>query len=512
MATTRVKKSNGGILSFLADEALIRHRVAVEGTDADHLAYPDAITERPIGMIIDGAEDAEDAVSVELFGKGETKVAKLNGTTSKGYWLTPEDPGTDATGMLREVPATNGAFWVVGRALEDGADQQEIGFDDCVPFLAGAQDMDTGILGLPGYDGDPASPIESTFWYDYANNRARMALGGGTAVTIGNILAMLAFVVSFLVLAPAVSAGDKVPVVVSNETTGTFGAAVLADNFKIPGTLEVTGVTTLTGDVDLNGGTIDGVTIGAGAAPTVTDLGTVATCDINGGTVDGAVIGGAAAAAITGTTITGTTITDGTVSLSGGTVTGTYADLGVVTTVDINGGTIDAAIIGGATPAAITGTTIEATGAVTITEGALTDNTILPADIKVPRISSVSEAVVVADFTDGGGASGYFDITPTIEINACVIGWKFEGSGAFDNDTSAVMEVGVSGDTDKFSADTAQSCFTIQDIGSCALAAESYTTTAATVRITVTGNGDFTSIKTADNGAGTLTVYYLETE
>ena len=38
---------------------------------------------------------------------------------------------------------------------------------------------------------------------------------------------------------------------------------------------------------DVNGGSIDGVTIGAAAAPTVANLGSVATCDINGGTVNG---------------------------------------------------------------------------------------------------------------------------------------------------------------------------------------------------------------------------------
>jgi hypothetical protein len=43
------------------------------------------------------------------------------------------------------------------------------------------------------------------------------------------------------------------------------------------------------------------------AGATWTDLGTVTTADINGGTVDGAVIGGASAAAITGTTITANT-------------------------------------------------------------------------------------------------------------------------------------------------------------------------------------------------------------
>ncbi len=56
--------------------------------------------------------------------------------------------------------------------------------------------------------------------------------------------------------------------------------------------------------VDINGGSIDGVTIGAAAAPTVTNLGSVTTCDINGGTVDGVEIGGAAPAAGTFTILT----------------------------------------------------------------------------------------------------------------------------------------------------------------------------------------------------------------
>ena len=58
--------------------------------------------------------------------------------------------------------------------------------------------------------------------------------------------------------------------------------------------------------LDINGGTIDGVTIGATTPPTVTNLGSVATADINGGTIDGTVIGGTTPAAITGTTLTAT--------------------------------------------------------------------------------------------------------------------------------------------------------------------------------------------------------------
>ncbi|MCP4799321.1 MAG: hypothetical protein GY893_05170, partial [bacterium] len=60
--------------------------------------------------------------------------------------------------------------------------------------------------------------------------------------------------------------------------------------------------------VDVDAGTIDGVTIGGTTAPTVTDLGSVATCDINGGTIDGVTIGGAVAPTVTSIDINGGTV------------------------------------------------------------------------------------------------------------------------------------------------------------------------------------------------------------
>ena len=77
------------------------------------------------------------------------------------------------------------------------------------------------------------------------------------------------------------------------------------------------------------------------------------TADINGGTADAVVIGGASAAAATFTNLTAS----GTITFTGATV----ANGGAVTTVDINGGTIDGAVIGGASAAAITGTTVNGT-------------------------------------------------------------------------------------------------------------------------------------------------------
>jgi hypothetical protein len=127
--------------------------------------------------------------------------------------------------------------------------------------------------------------------------------------------------------------------------------------------------------VAITGGAIAGVTINASviggttpAAATFTtlnatgggsltgtwsDLGTVTTMDLNGGTIDGVVIGGALAAAGTFTTLNAT---------GGGSLTGTWSDLGTVTTMDLNGGTIDGVTLAERSAAAATVTTLNATG------------------------------------------------------------------------------------------------------------------------------------------------------
>ena len=188
--------------------------------------------------------------------------------------------------------------------------------------------------------------------------------------------------------------------------------AIVVGNSSIP--QKINGESLLIGETDheydINGGTIDGTVIGGddpaaitgttitgatvdattdftvgatvitdGVITDATGLLISAAIDINSGTIDGATIGAASPSSIVGTTIDANTdftvgstvITDGVItdttgllitaaltSTSGGSLTGTWSNLGIVTTIDINGGTIDGAIIGGATPAAITGTTI----------------------------------------------------------------------------------------------------------------------------------------------------------
>ena len=105
---------------------------------------------------------------------------------------------------------------------------------------------------------------------------------------------------------------------------------------------------TLGGTVTSNGQSFSG---------TIANLGTVTTVDINGGSIDGTVIGGSSAAAGSFTTLNAT---------GGGALTGTWSDLGTVTTVDINGGSIDGTVIGANTAAAVSVTTGDFSSIVTV--------------------------------------------------------------------------------------------------------------------------------------------------
>ena len=105
--------------------------------------------------------------------------------------------------------------------------------------------------------------------------------------------------------------------------------------------------------IDLNGGALDNVVIGATTAAAGTFTNLVATsADINGGTLDGATIGASSAGAATFTNLTAS----GTVNFAGATVT----NLGTISSANLDGGTLDNFVIGGSTPEAGTFTTLTA--------------------------------------------------------------------------------------------------------------------------------------------------------
>jgi len=122
-----------------------------------------------------------------------------------------------------------------------------------------------------------------------------------------------------------------------------------------------------------------------------------------------------------------------------------------------------------------------------------------------------SQSMLWGDFEDNtppNDDTGYLDFsTGTIPAGAIVIGWEAVVSTGFTGDTSAIAQVGVSGDLDAWSADTAQSVFAAATVGSASLAAEAYNGAAATPRVTITSDSDFTSVSA---GAMVVTIHYME--
>lgn len=116
--------------------------------------------------------------------------------------------------------------------------------------------------------------------------------------------------------------------------------------------------------VDIDAGSIDGATIG-GVTPAA---GTFTTLNSTSGTITtlGATTGNITT--VNATTVDTTNLEVTSIKAKDGTASATIADTtgvmtiasAVLTTADINGGTADGVVIGGATPAAITGTTITA--------------------------------------------------------------------------------------------------------------------------------------------------------
>jgi hypothetical protein len=148
--------------------------------------------------------------------------------------------------------------------------------------------------------------------------------------------------------------------------------------------------------------------------------------------------------------------------------------------------------------------TMDNAGAVTIAAGAV-ENSMLA----VPKPGSLSEVVAFGDFTDNEDTTGYIDLATQIPAGAIPIGFKAVVATGFTGDTTAVVQVGVAGDLDRFSAVTDQSVLAAATVGATVPTdACDGMNAAQTVRVTVTGGADFSSISA---GSMTVTLYYLQT-
>jgi hypothetical protein len=109
-------------------------------------------------------------------------------------------------------------------------------------------------------------------------------------------------------------------------------------------------------------------------------------------------------------------------------------------------------------------------------------------------------------FTDGGGASGTYDITAgTIPVGATFLYAAVTALTGFAGDTSAVLIIGDGSDTDRYNTGTPDVFTTaVNGISVGAPSGTRYHAAAATITLTVTSGADFTSVS-----AGSLTVEFF---
>lgn len=118
-----------------------------------------------------------------------------------------------------------------------------------------------------------------------------------------------------------------------------------------------------------------------------------------------------------------------------------------------------------------------------------------------PQFNVLAETVVLADFTDNTDTTGYADLSTQLPEGAVVLGWQADVKTGFSGDTTATVQVGESGNIDRFSAKTDNSCLTADVVGTAAPAVaanQGYLAGAVTPRVTVTGGSDFGGISAGE--------------
>ena len=188
----------------------------------------------------------------------------------------------------------------------------------------------------------PGTIIFGTTNISFVQFSSAQVYTAGTGITINNAEISLSSVGT----ASTYGSASSVPVFTTNaqgQVSSVTNTAIAISNSAVSGLGTMS--TQDANNVSISGGSIDGVAIGGSTASTAT----ITTLTVNGNTT----LGDASGDTIT-TNAQNWTFNNNV------SVTGTWANLGAVTTTDINGGTIDGVTIGGASAGAITGTTITA--------------------------------------------------------------------------------------------------------------------------------------------------------
>jgi len=129
-------------------------------------------------------------------------------------------------------------------------------------------------------------------------------------------------------------------------------------------------------------------------------------------------------------------------------------------------------------------------------------------------IRKVGQWIGYADFTDGGGAAGTLNLAKQIPAGSIVLATKVTITEGFTGDTSAVMIVGLTADTDRYSlADVdvfsvAANKLTAPDGAEGGVYAPALITEDTTVLVTITADSDWGGVTA---GKAYVEVIYLST-
>lgn len=132
-------------------------------------------------------------------------------------------------------------------------------------------------------------------------------------------------------------------------------------------------------------------------------------------------------------------------------------------------------------------------------------------DNQAAVVGVLREVVSVEQFTDGGGASGTYQMRGAVPKGAVLLGSKVLVPGAFAGDTSAVLIIGDGSDTDRYMTGTPSVFGAAADgIQTGVPSGNKLLTAANRPTLTVTSGSDFTDVVTDGNGELDVSIYYIE--
>ena len=225
---------------------------------------------------------------------------KHDGTTAEGAYV-PLIADSDALNKVA-IDTSNNRVGVFVEVSSAAVEQIRIQDGAVVPVTNNDIDLGTSSLQFKDLYLDGTATIDVLQVDTNSTLTGNLTVNGNT--TLGNAASDTV----------TVTADVASPLLPSADDTYDLGAVGSEwRNLYIDGTANIDALVADTADID--GGSIDGVTIGGSSAGagtfttlTATGTSTLTTVDINGGAIDGAIIGANSAAAITGTTITGTSL------------------------------------------------------------------------------------------------------------------------------------------------------------------------------------------------------------